>query len=109
VYLLNPAPQGVADPSREWVLDLLHQLTIFPKGTHDDDVDAFFQGMAYFTAHPNVEPLSAWKNPSPQDTEGFDGLNTVIERMRLRLNHGRRLRRGVDEVDDVDDVDDDGE
>ena len=30
-------------PERAWVDDFLHQLTVFPNGAHDDDVDAFTQ------------------------------------------------------------------
>jgi predicted phage terminase large subunit-like protein len=43
VYLPNPRPQGRLIPEREWVDDFLDQLTAFPYGAHDDDVDAFTQ------------------------------------------------------------------
>ena len=43
VYLPNPRPLGRAIPERAWVDEFLHQLTIFPNGAHDDDVDAFTQ------------------------------------------------------------------
>jgi predicted phage terminase large subunit-like protein len=43
VYLPNPRPHGVLVAERAWVDDFLHQLTVFPNGTHDDDVDAFTQ------------------------------------------------------------------
>lgn len=43
VYLPNPRPHGVLMPGREWVDDFLYQLTTFPAGAHDDDVDAFTQ------------------------------------------------------------------
>ena len=43
IYLPNPRPHGRLVPGREWVDDFLHQLTIFPNGAHDDDVDAFTQ------------------------------------------------------------------
>lgn len=32
-------------PGYEWVLDLLHELANFPKGTHDDQVDMFSQAL----------------------------------------------------------------
>jgi predicted phage terminase large subunit-like protein len=43
VYLPNPRPHGTLVPDRAWVEDFVHQLTVFPQGTHDDDVDAFTQ------------------------------------------------------------------
>jgi predicted phage terminase large subunit-like protein len=43
VYLPNPRPHGQLLPARAWVDDFLHQLTAFPNGAHDDDVDAFTQ------------------------------------------------------------------
>ena len=43
VYLPNPRPHGRLLPERDWVEDFLHQLTVFPHGAHDDDVDAFTQ------------------------------------------------------------------
>jgi hypothetical protein len=33
-------------PGREWVLDFIEQLAMFPNGAHDDDVDAFTQLVA---------------------------------------------------------------
>jgi predicted phage terminase large subunit-like protein len=43
VYLPNPAPSGRRRPDRDWVLDFVQQLIVFPHGAHDDDVDAFTQ------------------------------------------------------------------
>ena len=43
VHLPNPRPHGTLIPERAWVEDFLHQLTVFPRGVHDDDVDAFTQ------------------------------------------------------------------
>lgn len=43
IYLPNPRPYGRQVPGREWVDDFVHQLTVFPRGAHDDDVDAFTQ------------------------------------------------------------------
>ncbi len=46
VWLPNPRPHGTLIPERAWVDDFLHQLCVFPTGTHDDDVDAFSQLVA---------------------------------------------------------------
>ena len=44
VYLPRPtAPNGRRVPARAWVDDFIEQLAVFPKGAHDDDVDAFTQ------------------------------------------------------------------
>ena len=43
MYLPNPKPNGRRIPERDWVDDFLYQLTVFPHGAHDDDVDAFTQ------------------------------------------------------------------
>ena len=44
VYLPRPtAPNGRRIPGRSWVADFILQLGAFPKGAHDDDVDAVTQ------------------------------------------------------------------
>lgn len=43
VYVPDPKPNGKRMPERDWVDDFLYQLTVFPHGAHDDDVDAFTQ------------------------------------------------------------------
>ena len=44
VYLPRPTgPDGRRIPGRDWVDDFIQQLAVFPKGAHDDDVDAFTQ------------------------------------------------------------------
>ena len=44
VYLPRPtAPNGRRIPERSWVDDFILQLGAFPKGAHDDDVDALTQ------------------------------------------------------------------
>jgi len=43
IFLPNPRPHGRLIPEREWVDDFVHQLTAFPAGAHDDDIDAFTQ------------------------------------------------------------------
>lgn len=49
VYLPNPVdPEtGTLRPDRAWVKEFIHQCAIFPKGLHDDDVDAFTQLVTY--------------------------------------------------------------
>lgn len=53
VYLPNPRPHDRLIPERAWVDDFLYQLTVFPNGAHDDDVDAFTQ------------LLVRWQRPQP--------------------------------------------
>jgi predicted phage terminase large subunit-like protein len=53
VYLPHPRPHGTLLPERAWVEDFLYQLTVFPRGAHDDDVDAFTQ------------LLVRWQQPQP--------------------------------------------
>lgn len=48
VYLPNPRPYGRLIPERAWVEDFVYQLTVFPNGAHDDDVDAFTQLLVRF-------------------------------------------------------------
>ena len=44
VYLPRPTgPTGCRIPARAWVDDFIEQVAVFPKGAHDDDVDAFTQ------------------------------------------------------------------
>ena len=43
VYLPDPRPHGRLLPERAWVEDFIDQCAAFPKGAHDDDVDAFTQ------------------------------------------------------------------
>ena len=55
VYLPNPRPHGTLIPERAWVEDFLHQLTVFPHGAHDDDVDAFTQLLVRWQRPQEVE------------------------------------------------------
>jgi predicted phage terminase large subunit-like protein len=54
VHLPNPRPHGLLMPERAWVDDFLHACTVFPRGAHDDDVDAFTQ------------LLARWQKPQPE-------------------------------------------
>jgi predicted phage terminase large subunit-like protein len=59
VYLPNPRPGGRLLPERAWVDDFLYQLTVFPRGSHDDDVDAFTQLIVRWQ-HPVMESGLTW-------------------------------------------------
>jgi predicted phage terminase large subunit-like protein len=48
VYLPNPRPHGTLVPGREWVDDFIYQLSAFPSGAHDDDIDALTQLLVRF-------------------------------------------------------------
>jgi predicted phage terminase large subunit-like protein len=84
VFVPARGPQGTHDLSHAWVDDFVHQLRVFPKGVHDDDVDAFSQGIGYFMDRPWVEPASVLVNPEAEDTRYFDALGEVLQRMRDR-------------------------
>jgi predicted phage terminase large subunit-like protein len=44
IYLPRPtAPGGTPIAGRAWVHDFIEQFAVFPRGAHDDDVDAFSQ------------------------------------------------------------------
>ena len=57
VYLPNPHAEGPLRADRAWVDDFLHQLTVFPHGAHDDDVDAFTQLLVRWQARPDLSPI----------------------------------------------------
>jgi predicted phage terminase large subunit-like protein len=59
VYLPNPRPYGTLLPERAWVEDFLYQLTVFPHGAHDDDVDAFTQLLVRWQ-QPVVDDWIVW-------------------------------------------------
>ena len=46
VWLPDPYVRGHLLPERAWVLDFIDQCCAFPRGAHDDDVDAFTQLVA---------------------------------------------------------------
>ena len=60
VYLPNPRPNGQRMPARDWVDDFLYQLTIFPHGAHDDDVDAFTQLVARWSQPERRKISASW-------------------------------------------------
>jgi predicted phage terminase large subunit-like protein len=59
IYLPNPRPHGSLIPQRAWVEDFLYQLTLFPQGAHDDDVDAFTQLLVRWQ-RPAMREFVAW-------------------------------------------------
>lgn len=57
VYLPSPAaPNGHRIIERAWVEDFVEQMAVFPKGEHDDDVDAFSQLMIRWR-RPAISPI----------------------------------------------------
>jgi len=70
VRLPNPRPQGQLRPERAWVEDFLHQCTVFPRGAHDDDVDALTQLIAR-CVRCHVAPLRLVTG-CPEGHEPFD-------------------------------------
>ena len=68
VHLPRPtAPNGRRIPARAWVDDFIEQLAVFPKGAHDDDVDAFTQLILRWRHQPvSLElPILVGERPSP--------------------------------------------
>jgi predicted phage terminase large subunit-like protein len=66
VYLPRPTtPEGTPIAERAWVHDFIEQLAVFPKGEHDDDVDAFTQLLVQW-------PGSGW---SAEDISAVLALN----------------------------------
>lgn len=59
------APDGELRLDRGWVQDFVENCAIFPKGAHDDDVDAFTQLLVYCMEHQHVPPAGIWRNPEP--------------------------------------------
>jgi hypothetical protein len=55
----------------EWVEDFINELASFPHGRHDDQVDAFGQGVIYFRNREFGLGSST--------TVGFDALAAAIE------------------------------
>ena len=66
VHLPRPyTSSGGVRSDRLWVEDFIGQCAAFPRGPHDDDVDALTQLLVWFRKHPHVEPASALRNPEP--------------------------------------------
>jgi predicted phage terminase large subunit-like protein len=59
VYLPNPRPHGTLLAERAWVDDFVYQLTVFPHGAHDDDVDAFTQLLVRWQ-RPEIPTWVVW-------------------------------------------------
>ena len=59
VILPRPSfPDGQLRLEYGWVEDLMEQCAVFPKGEHDDDVDALTQALVYLQKRPTIQ-LSA--------------------------------------------------
>lgn len=69
IYLPRPtAPNGSRIPARAWVDDFVEQLAVFPRGEHDDDVDAFTQLLVQWPGSTGFAlgmPLSVGRRRSP--------------------------------------------
>ena len=68
VYLPRPtSPNGPRVPARAWVDDFVEQLAVFPKGAHDDDVDAFSQLLLRWRHRPvaSGSPIGVGQRVSP--------------------------------------------
>jgi len=66
--VLLPSPYtaaGEARLDRAWVEDLMTMCAAFPKGQHDDDVDALTQLLVWLRQHPHTEPCHAVRQPEP--------------------------------------------
>lgn len=59
------APDGELRSDRRWVDDFVETCAIFPKGGHDDDVDAFTQLLVYCMEHQDVAPAGVWGKREP--------------------------------------------
>jgi predicted phage terminase large subunit-like protein len=79
VLLPNPRfADGHLNAQRAWVEDFVDQCASFPKGEHDDDVDALTQALVYFQSHPprrlSVQDiLSIGDDDHGDDDDGDEG------------------------------------
>jgi predicted phage terminase large subunit-like protein len=70
VWLPNPRPHGRLLPERAWVDDFVHACCVFPRGAHDDDVDALSQLIARCVRH-EAAPLRLVTGSVPDSGETF--------------------------------------
>ena len=49
----------------EWLQDFMEELSIFPKGPHDDQVDALTLALKYFFGIYGTNPASTWPGSQP--------------------------------------------
>jgi predicted phage terminase large subunit-like protein len=76
VFLPNPRyPDGSLRMEHAWVEDFVEQLSMFPKGEHDDDVDALTQLLVYWRRRPGGLSISDILSilQSDEDHEDDDG------------------------------------
>jgi predicted phage terminase large subunit-like protein len=66
VFLPRPTtPDGKPRVDRGWVEDFITILAAFPKGPHDDDVDALTQALVWLSQHHTFGPCFAVSQPEP--------------------------------------------
>jgi predicted phage terminase large subunit-like protein len=56
---------------RRWVDDFVETCAHFPRGAHDDDVDALTQVLVWCQTHPTVHPCGVCRLPDPVLTPRF--------------------------------------
>ena len=56
---------GLVRPEYAWAIDFEDNCAAFPKGAHDDDVDAFSQALVWLMERPSIEPASSLRLPEP--------------------------------------------
>jgi predicted phage terminase large subunit-like protein len=83
VWLPNPRPHGRLLPERAWVDEFLHECCVFPRGAHDDDVDAFTQLVAR-CVQVDAAPL---RLVTGSDSDGGEDGETFVARAIRR--HGQ--------------------
>jgi hypothetical protein len=77
--------------SARWLADYLHELTIFPNGRHDDQVDSTAQAIAWTKQRlPGWGVFELWR----RDAERARGLNVVTPMVRLLAPLGMAHSQG---------------
>jgi phage terminase large subunit-like protein len=72
-----------ADTMYPWVDEWMDEITNFPVGSYDDQVDSFVQGVSYLAAHPMMSSLKS------EATWGRQAIGQVPDRYRLPGVTGR--------------------
>lgn len=69
-------------PQADWVPDFIENVSQFPHGRYDDDVDALSQLLLWLSVHPAIEPASFGYHPDPDSLCPFEALEAVVARRR---------------------------
>jgi predicted phage terminase large subunit-like protein len=80
VFVPQPRwPDGTPRPDRAWVEDFIETCAMFPKGEHDDDVDALTQLLVYLKKIGIAPPMRRLL-PTPADfgPKLLDGLGWTL-------------------------------